>query len=71
MLTILKYPNPILTQKCESVLKFDDELKQFCNEMILTMNNAKGIGLAASQVGKLMRVIVTDIGNKPMIFINP
>lgn len=68
---LLKYPNPILLQKCESVAEINDELKAFVKELTLfTLHGLKwGIptGLAAPQVGKPIRLFVT-LGE---VFINP
>jgi peptide deformylase len=58
----------------KSVTLFDDELKQFVNDMFETMYQAPGIGLAASQVDRHIRLLVIDVSDKsdaPRCFINP
>lgn len=71
MLTILRYPNQILTQVCTPVIEFDTELNQFCDDMHATMKEAKGLGLAANQVGKPIRVITMNIASTLYTLINP
>jgi len=75
-LKIIKYPNSILRKKCEEVKEITDEIKKFCQDMIEIMILNHGVGLAASQVGELKRIIaVCPIQEKeiktPQIFINP
>lgn len=59
-LQILTYPNPLLREVSEKVTKFGPELKKFAEDMLETMYDANGIGLAAPQVGKLIRMLVID-----------
>ena len=47
--------DPILTKKCREVTEFDERLHELLNDMAETMKNAKGVGLAAPQVGILKR----------------
>lgn len=68
---ILKYPNPILRKKCQEVREITEEIKNLAWDMVKTMERNKGIGLAASQIGELKRIIIAQIGKKPQIFINP
>ena len=73
---ILKEPDVILRQKSLPVEKVDEELQKLMDDMIETMYEAPGIGLAAIQVGVPKRVIVMDISKKdgeknPMFFVNP
>jgi peptide deformylase len=58
--TIVKYPDPVLEQKCSPVESFDENLEQLAAEMLETMYAAPGIGLAAPQVGEKVRLIVID-----------
>ena len=60
-LDILHYPNPRLRIKASPVKVFDKQLKQLVSDMFETMNNAQGIGLAATQVDVHQRVIVMDL----------
>ena len=58
---ILIEPDPILRKKCESLEKVDDETRKLMKDMLETMYDAPGIGLAAIQIGILKRLIVIDI----------
>ncbi len=76
MLRIRIIGDNILREKAEEVTEFDDQLKSLIDEMIETMHESDGIGLAAPQVGISKRLLVTDVtpveaGNGPMAFINP
>lgn len=62
-MTIVKYPDPILRTKCEPVTEFTDELKTLAQDMAETMEEARGIGLAAIQVAIPKRMLVIDIGD--------
>ena len=73
---IITIPDPILRQKSSVVNKVDKEIKNLMDDMIKTMYEAPGIGLAAIQVGVPKRVVVMDISKdqnnkEPMYFINP
>ena len=74
--TIITEPNKILRQKSLPVNKVGKEEKQLMDDMLETMYDAKGIGLAAIQIGIPKRIIVMDISkneekNNPMYFVNP
>ncbi len=74
--TILTEPNKILRQVSVPVEKIGKEEQVLMDDMLETMYMAKGIGLAAIQVGVPKRIIVMDIGNRdkekePMYFVNP
>ena len=56
------YPSEILRERAKEVEKFDDEFNQLVDDMIETMKNASGAGLAGNQVGVPLRVIVIDLG---------
>lgn len=58
---IKKYPDPILKKKCETVEEITEEIKNLGWDMIETMTEKEGIGLAAPQLGKLKRVIVVHL----------
>ena len=65
---ILTVPHPLLKKVSEPVETVDDELRALMDDMLETMYDAPGIGLAAPQVGALLRVIVVDCakdGDKP------
>lgn len=57
---ILKYPDPVLAKKCSKVEKITPELKELIDNMVETMYEDDGIGLAAPQVGENIRLIVID-----------
>ena len=61
ILPILELPHPALRQKARTVKKIDDSIVDLAYNMIDTMRNAGGVGLAANQVGVLRRVIVVQI----------
>ena len=74
--TIITEPNKILRQKSLPVNKVGKEEKQLMDDMLETMYDSKGIGLAAIQIGIPKRIIVIDISkneekNNPMYFVNP
>lgn len=60
-LTIVHYNDPILRQKGQKVTKFDAELAHLAQEMIATMKEAEGIGLAAQQIGQALQFCVMDL----------
>ena len=61
ILPIFKYPAPVLKQVAKPVTEFNDELRTLIKDMLYTMYNAPGIGLAAPQVGHSIRLFVLDI----------
>jgi peptide deformylase len=61
ILKIFTYPSPILKKIATNVEVFDDELKELCRNMLTTMYDAPGIGLAAPQVGISKRIFVMDV----------
>src|SRR3990172_1557384 len=58
--TIVTLPDPVLRRKARQVTKFDKDLQTLIDDMIETMREAPGVGLAASQVGVAERVIVVE-----------
>jgi len=78
---IIKYSNPVLRKKCQEVKEVTEEIRNLGLDMIESMTESQGIGLAAPQVGELKRVIVVHpikersleekSKEKPQIFINP
>lgn len=77
ILEILTIPDKRLRAVCEPVAVVDDAIRAFAADMIETMHDAQGVGLAAIQVGVAKRIIVVDMaeGNddpsKPTVLINP
>ena len=60
-LEIVHYNDPVLRKKGEKVTVFDEELASFAEQMIETMHEARGIGLAAQQVGRAIQMCVVDL----------
>lgn len=58
---ILTYPDPFLRKKCARVEEIDDEVLGILDDMAETMYEARGVGLAASQIGVDKRIVVVDI----------
>ena len=74
LLKILIFPDPRLRTVAKAVEKVDDSLKKLTEDMLETMYEGSGIGLAATQVDVHKRVIVLDISEKkdePLVLINP
>ena len=73
-LEILEFPDPRLRTVAKPVETVDDALRKLIDDMIETMYEASGIGLAASQVNVHKRVLVIDVSetrDQPPVFINP
>ena len=76
VLPIVKYPDPVLDEPCAPVEEFGEDLRQLAADMIATMHDAPGIGLAAPQVGRSERLTVIDLssGSEPdelLVLVNP
>ena len=61
LLPIITYPSPILKKVAKPVKVFDETIKKLCQNMLYTMYQTPGIGLAAPQVGKPLRIFVLDV----------
>lgn len=61
----------ILTKKCRPVEEMTPKIKSLINDMLDTMYDAYGVGLAAPQVGILKRIVVIDVDEHPWVLINP
>jgi len=73
-LPILHFPDPRLRTRAKPVSKVDDNIRQLADDMLETMYDAPGIGLAATQVNQHIRLLVLDISedkSAPQVFINP
>ena len=71
---IREYGDEILTKKCREVKEMTPRLKELVADMLETMYDAQGVGLAAPQVGVLKRIVVVDLseeGDEPIVMINP
>jgi len=71
ILDVRHYGDPILRDHARPIKEINDEVRQLAVDMTATMVLKDGVGLAANQIGRLKRLIVLDIGQGPMIFINP
>lgn len=69
--TIVTVGDSILTKKCRPVTEFDDRLATLIDDMIETMHDSNGVGLAAPQVGILRRIVVVDTGEEDLELVNP
>lgn len=68
---IVKVGDPVLNKTSRKVEKFDEKLSCLIDDMLETMYDANGAGLAAVQVGILKRVVVIDVGEGPIELVNP
>ena len=63
--------DPVLRMKAEPVKDIDDDMRKLAADMLETMYDAPGVGLAAPQVGEAVRLVVIDVGDGPEILFNP
>ena len=72
MMDIVQYGDPVLENKAEAVTQFNEDLARFVEDLYASMEADRGIGLAAPQVGRSIRVFVTGIDDdRKRVFINP
>lgn len=74
ILDILRYPDPRLRHRAAPVARVDDQIRRLVDDMLETMYDAPGIGLAATQVSVAKRVVVIDVSEQhdsPLCLINP
>ena len=79
LLTVNSFPDPVLKQKALPVKEFDEKLAELADNMLETMYEERGIGLAAVQVGVLKQLVVVDLKSgeedislrEPRVFVNP
>ena len=72
--TIREYGDDVLEKKCREVKEITPRVRELVEDMLDTMYEANGVGLAAPQVGVLKRIVVIDVspeGDQPIIMINP
>ena len=71
-LNIVKDGDPILRKTSRKIETIDDRIKTLAADMLETMHDANGVGLAAVQVGKLRRLVIVEVEEgRPFILINP
>ncbi len=63
--------DPVLTKLCKPITEVTPKIVELIDDMIETMYEANGVGLAAPQVGILKRLVVIDVGEGPIVMINP
>ena len=63
--------DPVLNKVCKEVKEVTPRIIDLIDDMIETMYEANGVGLAAPQVGMLKRIVVIDVGDGPIVMINP
>ena len=74
LLPILKFPDPRLHKVAQAVVTVDDRVRRLADDMLQTMYDAEGVGLAATQVDVHERIIVMDTSDtrdQPVVLINP
>ena len=79
LLQVYEFPDPILQQHAMPVMIFDDKLRQLATDMLETMYEERGIGLAANQVAVLKQIVVVDVmagdedhgQREPQVLVNP
>lgn len=71
ILSILKEGDPVLREKSLPVKKITKKHQKLIKDMVQTMHEANGVGLAAPQVGVLEQIIVIDTGDGPFVLFNP
>jgi len=74
--TVVKYGDPVLEKPAKPITKFDAELEELAEDMFATMYAAQGIGLAAPQIGKSLRIAVVDVtsgknSEAKIVLVNP
>ena len=63
--------DPVLTKTCKEIKEITPKILELADDMLETMYEANGVGLAAPQVGILKRMVVIDIGDGPILMISP
>ena len=76
LLKLRYYPDPVLKQKAKKITMIDSSVRKLAQDMLDTMYDSDGVGLAAPQVGVSKRLMVIDVSGeddppKPIVFINP
>ena len=72
VLKIFTYPEPVLKRRAKKVTSFDGSVQRLIDDMIETMREARGVGLAAPQVGIPLRLAVIEVPERDVIvLINP
>ncbi len=70
-LEIRTFGDPVLKSRAAPVDKFDESLEQLAEDMLETMREYEGVGLAANQVGRLKRILVAALEDEEYVIVNP
>ncbi len=70
-LDIRRFGDPVLKTRAAPVESFDGSLAHLAEEMLLTMREHEGVGLAANQVGRLKRILVAAVEDETFVLVNP
>lgn len=70
-LEIRKFGDPVLKSRAAPVDSFDESLARLAEDMLLTMRENEGVGLAANQVGRLKRILVAGLEDEEYVVVNP
>ena len=70
-LDIRTFGDPVLKTRAAPVTSFDDSLAHLAEEMLATMREHEGVGLAANQVGRLKRILVATLEDEEFVVVNP
>lgn len=68
---ITEYPEKVLAEVGKPVTVFDEELEKLCADMLETMYEAEGVGLAAQQIGLALQLFVMDCEGVKLVAVNP
>jgi peptide deformylase len=70
-LDLRTFGDPVLKTRAAPVETFDESLSRLAEEMLITMREREGVGLAANQVGRLKRVLVAAVEDQEYVIVNP
>jgi peptide deformylase len=70
-LEIRKFGDPVLKSRASAIKDFDESLERLAEDMLQTMREHEGVGLAANQVGRLKRILVAALEDDEYVIINP
>lgn len=70
-LEVRKFGDPVLKSRAAPVKQFDEALSRLAEEMLQTMREQEGVGLAANQVGRLKRILVAGLEDEEYVIVNP
>ena len=71
VLDIRQFGDPVLKSRATPVKEFDEQLEKLAQDMLATMREHEGVGLAANQVGRLKRILVAAIEDEEFVIVNP